>query len=64
MKKISRLPAVEKRTVVLSIKVRPSLAKALIKAAKDSGRTKARFTEDVLELYLCELGALKRATPL
>ena len=59
MKKLGKLPAVENRTVVLSIKVRPSLAKALIKAAKDSGRTKARFTEEVLEIYLRELGVLK-----
>jgi hypothetical protein len=59
MKKLSRLPAIERRTVVLSMKVRPSLAKALTKAAKDSGRTKARFAEDVLELYLRELGVLK-----
>ncbi|WGJ16131.1 hypothetical protein QEV83_07780 [Methylocapsa sp. D3K7] len=59
MKKLSKLPSIENRTVVLSIKVRPSLAKALVKAAKDSGRTKARFTEEVLELYLRELGVLK-----
>jgi hypothetical protein len=59
MKKISKLPAVERRTVVLSIKVRPSLAKAITKAAKDSRRTKARFTEEVLELYLRESGVLK-----
>lgn len=60
MKKSTSLPPrPEVRSVVLSIKVRPSLAAALEKAAKANARPKASVMEAVLENWLKEEGYLK-----
>jgi hypothetical protein len=60
MKKPSALPPrPETRSVTLSMKVKPSLAGALIKAAKATARSKASVVETVLEQWLKTNGFLK-----
>jgi hypothetical protein len=59
MKKLALPPAPERRTIVLSMKVKKSTAAALEKAAKAASRSKASVAEAVLEQWLRENGFLK-----
>jgi hypothetical protein len=59
MKKLPMPPRPETRSVTLSMKVKPSLAEALAKAAKANERKKATVVEFVLEGWLREHGYLK-----
>jgi hypothetical protein len=60
MKKSGMLPPrPETRSVTLSMKVKPSLAAALAKAAKANTRSKASVVETVIEQWLKNEGYLK-----
>jgi hypothetical protein len=60
MEKPSALPPrPEIRSVTLSLKVKPSLAGALAKAAKANARSKASVVEAVLEQWLKANGFLQ-----
>jgi hypothetical protein len=59
MKKQTLPPPPETRTVVLSMKIRKSMADALEKAAKANSRSKNALVETVMEQWLRDGGFLK-----
>jgi hypothetical protein len=59
MAKKPLLPAIESRTVSVSIKVPERVAKAIEKAAADHKRTRSALVWGVLEVWLTENGYLK-----
>lgn len=52
-------PKPEPKTITVTIKVRESVSKALVTAAKDNGRSKSEFVSDLIEVLLRENGYLK-----
>jgi hypothetical protein len=58
-KSMSLPPRPEARTIVLSMKIKPSMAEALVKASKANARSKASIAEAVLEQWLKAEGYLK-----